>query len=157
MKKLILSLAVFTLTATTVLAQDAEGNGKGKGHGKGGVKGENMKNKTPEERAKHGANWAEKKLTLTPDQKTKWEAAALERITANAPLRDKLKGSTTPEERKATRTQIKANQDKFNTTVDGFLTPEQKTKWDAEKKQRKEKVKGNAKAKADEVEIEAED
>lgn len=145
MKKLILSLAVFTLTAGTVLSQDAQ---------KGTSKGENMKNKTPEERAKHNANVAEKKLGLTADQKVKFEAAALERINANMPLREKLKGSTTPEERKTTRNQIKTNHDKFETTVETFLTPEQKTKWDSTKKERKDRVKGKAKGKQEEVDLE---
>lgn len=148
MKKLILSLAVFTLTAGTVLAQDAEKSGKGQG------KGQSMKNSTPEERAKQRANAAEKKLGLTADQKVKFEAAVLERINANMPLREKLKGSTTPEERKATREQIKANHDKFETTVDAFLTPEQKSKWETAKKERKDRVKGKAKGKQEEVDLE---
>ncbi|MCC6370813.1 MAG: hypothetical protein IT236_07410, partial [Bacteroidia bacterium] len=54
--------------------------------------------------------------------------------------REKLNGSTTPEERKELRDKAKANNEKFNTTVNTFLTPEQKTKFDAMKKAKMDKM-----------------
>ncbi len=90
----------------------------------------NRANRGPEDRAEMGAKRAAKELGLNADQTAKWEAAAKSRMEANAPLRDKMKGSTTPEERKALHRQMKANNDAFDATVLSFLSPEQKTKYD---------------------------
>ena len=133
MKKIILSIALVTGLS---LVSQAQNSATPAGKDKGGA----MKNATPEEKAKHHADKMAKELGLTPDQKTKWEAAALERMKANAPLHEKMKGSTTPEERKTLHTQAKANMDKFDATVGGFLTPEQKTKFDKMKEDRKNKA-----------------
>lgn len=95
---------------------------------------------TAQERAKKGADYMSKELGLNDDQKAKWEAAALERITANAPAFEKLKGSTTPQERKSMRAAIKSNQERFDATVTAFLTAEQKTKYNAVKESIKKKM-----------------
>ena len=152
MKKLILTLAVALLTSGAVLGQEkavAAGT-KGKGQGQN-------KDATPAEKAKSVANWAAKNLGLTEEQKPKWEAAALERITANTAIRERLKGCTTPEERKTLRGEMKANHDKFDNTVTAFLTEEQKVKWAKEKEDRKNKAKAKAKGKRGEVEESIED
>lgn len=153
MKKLVLTLAVALITSGAVLAQEAATT---KGNKGGAGKAQN-KNATPAEKAKNGANWAAKNLGLNDDQKSKWEAAALDRITANTAIREKLKGSTTPDERKAMRSEIKANHDKFDNTVTTFLTEEQKAKWAKEKEEHKNKVKANAKGKKGEAEADLED
>lgn len=152
MKKLVLTLAVALLTSGAVLGQEKAAAAGTKGQGKG-----QNKNATPAEKAKSGANWAAKNLGLTDEQKPKWEAAALERITANTAIREKLKGSTTPEERKTLRGEMKANHEKFDNTVTAFLTEEQKTKWAKEKEERKNKMKAKAKGKKGEVEEDIED
>lgn len=147
MKKIILSIALVAGLTTLSNAQDAP---MAKAEKK-----QQKKDQTPEERAKSGANWAEKKLGLNATQKSDWEVAALKRIMANQPLRDKLKGSTTPEERKGLHEQVKANNDNFETTVGGFLTPEQKTKFETIKTQKRDAHKAKikaGKAKADSVE-----
>ncbi len=133
MKKLILSVAFVTGLTMALNAQNPAPQGK---------KGERMKNATATEKAKHDANRAEKELTLTADQKTKWESASLERINANTPLHEKMKGSTTPEERKTLRAQTKVNADKFDAEVNAFLNGDQKTKFEQMKKDRKAKHKG---------------
>ncbi|MFO0323321.1 MAG: hypothetical protein ACK504_12945 [Bacteroidota bacterium] len=147
MKKIILSIALVAGLTTLSNAQDATITKSQKQQQK--------KDQTPEERAKRRANWAEKTLGLNATQKADWEVAALKRIIANQLLRDKLKGSTTPEERKGLHEQVKANNDAFDGTVGGFLTPEQKTKFETIKKNKhdthKAKVKAG-KAKADSVE-----
>ena len=48
-----------------------------------------------------------------------------------------MKGSTTPEERRNIREQTKVNNQKFEQTVTAFLTPDQKTKLDKMKEERK--------------------
>ncbi|MBA3663862.1 MAG: hypothetical protein H0W61_06600 [Bacteroidetes bacterium] len=137
MKKIILAL---TLVAGLCTVCDAQESKTGAPQEKG-----DKKNLTPEDRAKRGTDRAAKEFGLTADQKTKWEAATLERIKANSPLHEKMKGSTTPEERKALHVQAKTNNEKFDSTVKGFLTAEQKTKYDAKieelKKKRKEQHK----------------
>ena len=138
MKKIILSLALVTGLTTLSNAQDAATATPSKK--------QQNKNLTPEERAKKAANWAEKKLGLNAQQKSDWETATLKRNMANQPFHEKLKGSTTPEERNELHTQIRANRDAFETTVNGFLTPEQKTKFDQIKKQNQEEHRAKVKA-----------
>lgn len=82
-----------------------------------------------EEKAAKEANKAEKELGLNADQKSKWQSAALTRINANKPLIEKMQGSTTPEERKQLKSQIKTNGQSFDQTVNAMLTPEQQAKW----------------------------
>lgn len=93
------------------------------------------KDQTPEEKAKMETQRATKQLALTTEQQTKWEAAALKRNSANKPLHDKLQGSTTPEERKELHKQVNENNKVFKTTVEAFLTPEQKVKMEEIKKE----------------------
>lgn len=151
MKKIILSLALVTGLTTASIAQDAMVAGPQKNKQK--------KDQTPEGRAKHAANWAGKQLTLTATQKSDWEIAALKRNMANQPFHEKLKGATTPEERIDLNNQIKTNKDAFDATVNGFLSPEQKTKLETIKSQKRDahraKVKaGKAKTDALEEDIE---
>jgi hypothetical protein len=127
MKQIILALALVTGFSTTALAQQVSG---------AGATGVAKKELTPEERAKKGADNAEKKLALTADQKSQWEVAALKRAMVNQPLHDQLKGSTTPEQRKDIHKQMKANNDAFETSVNFFLTADQKTKFQAMKQER---------------------
>lgn len=138
MKKVILTLALITSTVAVVEAQNNPTTTETKVEGR-------KKQLSPEDRAKKGAAKAEKELGLNADQKAKWEAAALERMKANQPLHEKLKGSTTPEERKTIHAQAKANRDKFETTVNGFLTPEQKTKFEQLKETKKKEMKAKHK------------
>lgn len=93
------------------------------------------KDQTPEEKAKMETQRATKQLALTTEQQTNWEAAALKRNSANKPLHDKLQGSTTPEERKELHKQVNENNKVFKTTVEAFLTPEQKVKMEEIKKE----------------------
>lgn len=135
MKKVIIALAVLTGLSTAGVAQEAIKADK--------TAKESRKEMTPEERAKKGADHAEKKLGLNADQKSQWEVAALKRNMVNQPLHEQLKGSTTPEQRKDIHKQIKANNDAFETSVNAFLTAEQKTKFVQMKEERKKaKMKG---------------
>jgi hypothetical protein len=103
------------------------------------------RNASPQDRARHNADRAEKDLGLTADQKAKWEAAVLERATANEPLKKQMDGATTPDQRKQIRQQMKANEDKFETTVSTFLSADQKTKYETIKQQRKDRMHERAK------------
>jgi hypothetical protein len=126
MKKIAMMI-VSLATATMMQAQNPHGR-------------KDMADQDPASRAKHEAEKAAKTLTLTADQQASWENAARDRITQNAPIADKLKGSTTPTERKELRKQMDANFKQFETMVTGMLTPDQKKKFDATKEERKEKM-----------------
>lgn len=126
MKKIILALALIGGTSTVILAQEVQGTTATVA----------KKELTPEERAKKGAAHAEKKLGLSAQQKADWEVAALKRAMVNQPLHEQLKGATTPEQRKDIHKQIKANNDAFETSVNFFLTADQKTKFTAMKQER---------------------
>jgi len=135
MKKLILISGLIMSLVTFVTAQDQN---------KPSVKGpKNHQNMSVEARAKNNSNKAEKELALTADQKIKWEAASIDRIKQNEPIKQKMQGSTTPEERKNLREQMRANNQKFEQTVLTFLTPDQKTKFEAMKKAKRGKGKGH--------------
>jgi len=121
MKKLMLSLFLVSSLALTTTAQEVKDAAPATA---------SKKQQNPEEHSKKSADWATKNLGLDGDQKVKWQKAAFERITSNSPLREKLKGPTTPEERKPVHQQMKANMDKFNTDVNTFLTADQKIKWE---------------------------
>lgn len=94
----------------------------------------------PEEKAAKEANKAEKELGLNADQKSKWQSAALTRINANKPLIEKMQGSTTPDERKQLKSQIKTNGQSFDQTVNAMLTPEQQAKWKTWKVNKKKEM-----------------
>lgn len=128
MKKIIFAIGLlaglsFTGVAQTVAPQP--------------VKEHQRKNLSPSERAKQEAERAEKSLQLSTDQKSKWETAALKMMTANQPHRDKLAGSTTPEERRELHKQMLANKKNFDSEVETFLTPDQKAKREQLKAERK--------------------
>jgi hypothetical protein len=130
MKKLILSaLLVFvSFIGNTISAQD-----------QASAKGKQNKNRSVDERVKKETQNATTKLGLTEEQKKKWETACKERISANTPVKEKLNGSTTPDERKALHEQINLHNKKFDNAVLSFLNADQKTKYETIKKDTKEK------------------
>ncbi|MDI1354660.1 MAG: hypothetical protein PSX36_07065 [bacterium] len=100
------------------------------------------KNLSPDEQAKRSADKAATKLGLTADQKAKWEVAEREHLTVNSPLRERLNGSTTPEERKQIHQEMTTNNDHFETTLGTFLTPDQLAKFKEIKKEKQQERKG---------------
>jgi periplasmic protein CpxP/Spy len=123
MKKIVLAICLVSSFMIQLAAQTPNPSGvKTEKHHK--------KQLTSEERAKRNADRAEKELSLSSDQKSKWEVAALNRSKANAPLQEKMKGCTTPEERKDIHKQMKMNKNDFHTTVTSMLTAEQKAKFE---------------------------
>lgn len=145
MKKLILAVLMVSGATITLNAQDTKPVNQGKG------KRIQQQALSVDERVKRNSEKVEKELGLTADQKAKWAAAAKERMLANQPIREKLNGSTTPEERKELRQKAKANNDKFDAAVNAFLTPEQKTKFEGMKKNRMDKHKGKGPQKPAEI------
>lgn len=133
-------LAAALSAAGMVSAQEVESRPKQEAHGA-----EARKSLTNEERATREAERMAKKLTLSEEQQQKWRLAVLERNQANAPIHEKFRGSTTPEERQDLRKQMKVHQKAFETKVNSFLTAEQKKKLaeEREKKREHHQKKGN--------------
>jgi hypothetical protein len=96
------------------------------------------KDLSPDERASREAEQMTRKLALNAEQKEQWRSAALERLHANAPVKEKMRGSTTPEERHALRARMRENNEAFDKKVQEFLTAEQKTKLEAQRTERRE-------------------
>lgn len=120
MKKLILACSLLTGLSSVALAQPNSANlPKAQ---------QQKKELSPEERAKKSAERAEKELGLSANQRSQWEAASLKMSNAEKPLREKMKGSTTPKERMDLRKTMMSNRKAFDADVDAFLTPDQKSK-----------------------------
>jgi len=108
----------------------------------------------PEEKAIKEATRAEKELGLSSEQKLKWQEAALIRIKANQPLAEKMKGSTTPEERKQIKSEMKTNAQTFDAKVNSMLSTSQQEKWKSMKESKKAEMHKKGKAKKEEIEEE---
>ncbi len=120
MKKLIYTVALVVMGITASYAQD-----------KGAPR---KPNESPEVRAEKHATELQTKLGLTADQKQKVQAIELDRIKKSDEWRKKDEGEMKGkmEERKAF---MKASKDR----MDAILTPEQKTKLEASRKEMKDK------------------
>lgn len=134
MKKLILSaIACTALCLGQMNAQTASGTAPAKTQ---------KAEMTPEQESAHHANKLTRELGLTEDQKAKVQAYDLERINANRPLKEKAQ-SGTDADKQAAHKQVKANNEKFEASVQSILTDDQKAKWETHKKdmeaKRKEK------------------
>lgn len=141
MKKVIVITIVLASAAFSGFAQDMKSESSTKGNA-------TKKELSIDQRVKNQSDKAEKDLGLSAEQKTKWANAVRNRITANKPIKEKLQGSTTPDERKKLHAEAKANMKKFDDEVNLFLTPEQKLKYEAKKKEKRdnfEKRKGGTK------------
>ncbi len=129
MKNLILSFAMVTGFTIASTAQNVKSANQTK----------NVKNLSPTEKVDKQTDRAKKSLGLNDDQVISWKSALLNRNSLNQPLQEKLKGSTTPEERKVIHQQIKTNNDTFELSIFSVLTAEQKLKYDQLKKEKQHK------------------
>lgn len=118
MKKLFLTIAVLGALSTTVVAQDAKKAASN-----------DQPELTVEQRADKETTRATGVLGLSDAQKVTFKKLATERFAANKPLREKIKASTDKTERQNLQKQAMANNEKFFTSVNSILTPEQQTKW----------------------------
>lgn len=118
MKKLFLTITVLGALTLSSVAQD--GNKKAAG---------SQPQLTVEQKADKETAKATTALGLSDTQKSTFHKLALERFTANKPLRDKAKQSSDKTEKQSLQSQVKANNEKFFTSVNSMLTPEQQTKW----------------------------
>ena len=126
MKNLILCLAMTTGFAIASSAQcDIDAS-----------KSKKQSNLSPTEKADKQSEKMSKTLGLNETQTMNWETALKTRNSLNLPLITKLKGPTTLEERKELHRQMKVNNNNFDNTVSGFLTADQKTKYEVLKKEK---------------------
>ncbi len=119
MKKLMYTIALVVMGITASYAQRPNGPRDG----------QRQSNETPEQRAEKHAAKLQTDLGLTADQKAKVKAVELDRIKKNDDWRkkDEAERKNKMEERQAF---MKASKDK----MDAILTPEQKTKFEASRK-----------------------
>lgn len=111
-----------------------------------------LHDKSPAGRAAKDADRAEKMLGLDAGQKSKWQEASLARITANAPLREKMRAAANDSEKRSLNKEMRENGKKFDDTVNGFLTADQKVKWVQVKEERRSARKNKKHHKAEQPE-----
>ena len=123
MKKLSLLMIGFVLSICVLFAQGPK-EGKGKAS-------------TPEQKAVNRSAFLTKKLGLTSEQKQSVYDLILERVTKA----DAVKAKYTSADKKGMHKELRPILDDFNTKIKAVLTPEQVTKWEAIKSERKSKRK----------------
>ena len=124
MKKLLLTIcAVGALTLT----------GAAQGERKSAPAGSETQ-MTPEQRAESQTKKAIAVLNLTATQQTEFKKLLLDKIKLNQPLKEKAKSTTDANEKQKLIGQVKANNEKFYTSVNAMLTAEQQPKWAEHKK-----------------------
>lgn len=132
MKKLFLTITVLGALAFTSVAQNANRNAGAQAP------------VTAEQRAEKETAKATTALGLNDSQKATFKKLAIERFNANKPLREKMKSTTNATEKESIHSQVKANNEKFFTTVNAMLTPDQQTKWTDHRKKMQAKRNANA-------------
>jgi protein CpxP len=160
MKKLLLMVAlVFGMTSVFAQSPTATEKNKGKqGQQKGQKKGNGQAKKlTPEERAAKHTEKMKTELTLTDDQISKVKAITLTRAQKIDEVRAKYAAA---KDKANFKTERKAAFQAWETDLKGILTPEQLSKYEAKKAEKKKKLeerRKNAEKKTKEVKTETED
>lgn len=93
---------------------------------------------TPEQRALKLTQYMTTSLSLTPDQQTKVSALNTKKAQEIEKIRSSNNGNM-----EAVKPQMKAVKEQYNTSLNAILTTDQKTKWEALKKQKKEEYQKN--------------
>lgn len=91
---------------------------------------------TPEQMATRQSMRLQKMLELTEDQKQKTYQAFLTRTSAIQTIRKKHAQDA---DKKTLRAEVKPIKEQFTQTMNGILTPEQKTKWEEQRLKMKER------------------
>ncbi len=137
MKKIVFSIVFLSGLSLASLAQEHNhqggggqhnGGGQHQGGGQGG--GQRM---TTQQRAQKLTQYMTTSLTLTADQQQKVGVLNESKAVQDSTTRAKYKADM-----QAGQTEMKANRDKYNTSLKTILTADQATKWEALKKQKKE-------------------
>lgn len=154
MKKVVFILALLAGASTSSFAQQAKTNsnenGKTNSNEKGKInstqKGGNGQSKqnsegqkmTPEQKAEKLTQYMTTSLALTSDQQAKVSALNASKAKQVDAIRTKYKGNM-----ESAKPELKTAKDQYNTSLKAILTPEQQTKWEAIKKQKKEEYQKN--------------
>jgi protein CpxP len=139
MKKMLVLLAAFALTAGAASAQTTPATttapmGGHQGHM--GQRGQGRMNMTPEQHADMQAQRLTQQLGLSAEQTTQVRAIALAEAQEMKTTRDQAMAST---DRKAGMEQMKATRDKYDAQLKAVLTPDQATKYAALRDQKMDK------------------
>jgi len=130
MKQLALTFALIFALCFSGFAQDVKQNTA-------------KQKQTPEQRAETESVRAAKKLTLNEKQKAIYKQFALQKISANKVIRQKLKTTTDAVTKESLNKEIAANRDKFRTNDNAMLNPEQQAKWAELNRQRDQRATTN--------------
>jgi protein CpxP len=130
MKKIVFTFVCLSGLSLASIAQQPNNQG-GQGqhtHQGGGGQGQG------ESKAQRLTGFMTTQLSLTADQQQKVGTLNTSKAQQIAAIRTKYKGGDTT----AARTEVKAVRDKYNTDLKAILTPDQATKWEAVKQQKRE-------------------
>ena len=136
MKKLLLTSAFLS---TFILISQAQNDVKTDSPALNGNETATKKNKkdpTPEQAAQRQSTRVADELGLSAEQKQKFYDYSLTRINAIRPLKQQLDAAADGDKKKIHK-QIKSQRETFDKNVKGMLSPEQVTKWDAQKAKNK--------------------
>lgn len=138
MKKVIFSIVFLAGVTATSLAQNSHpGGGQGGQHKGGGQHPEGQK-MTAEQKATKLTQYMTTNLNLSADQQTKVSALNLSKAKQLDSIRTANKNNM-----EAGKAAAKTVKEEYNTSLNAILTAEQKTKWEAIKKQKKEEFQKN--------------
>lgn len=137
MKKVFVLVVAVIASIGISFAQHGEHGKKGEGRGKGMRKDSTFKSMTPEQKAtKHSERLAQK-LGLSPEQKQSVYLLAVDRISKADAVRAKYATG----DKKGMHQEMKPIMQDFDAKLKAILTPDQATKWEALKTERKQKMK----------------
>ena len=121
------------------VGQDKNKDAKGQPNASGQGKQSSAANKmTPEQKANKLTQYMTTALTLTSTQQTQVAALNTSKAKQVDSIKTATKGNTD-----AAKNQLKSVKSNYNTSLNNILTAEQKTKWEALKKQKKEESEKN--------------
>jgi spermidine/putrescine-binding protein len=136
MKKIAFTLALAAFSATLSFGQHDEQHSQGGGQHSGGGAGHTKM--TAEQRAQKVTQYMTTSLALTSDQQTKITALNLTKSKQLDSVR--TANSANMEVAKPAMKKVK---DSYNTGLNSILTTDQKTKWEALKKQKRDEYQKN--------------
>ena len=135
MKKIVFILALVAFTATLSLAQQPAQHTQGNGQHSGGAGHTKM---TPEQRATKVTQYMTNSLVLTSAQQTQVTALNLTKSKQLDSIRTANSANM-----EAAKPAMKKVKDSYNTSLNSILTADQKTKWEAIKKQKAQEHQNN--------------
>jgi len=141
MKKIVFTLVCLSGLSFASFAQQPNQTGtntQGQHNNQGGGHSGQGQKQTAAQKAEKLTQYMTTSLNLTTDQQSKVSALNLSKATQIDNIRTKYKDNM-----EAAKPELKVVKTDYNTSLNAILTPEQQTKWEALKKQKKEELQQN--------------